>query len=176
MDNAMNWPLPWGVVVAILFCIVSLRATGTYYIGRGIVAGTARSRWNRLIESRAYKVGSSWINRWGAPAVTLCFLTVGVQTAVLLAAGISRMPWRKFLVALVPGAIMWGLMYGTVGFVGFMALKSLWTFSPVLTILGGALVLAALVWGMRSVGKKQRNTLVDEPLPKPSIPGTNTAR
>lgn len=176
MDNAMNWPLPWGVVVAILFCIVSARATGTYYIGRAIVAGTARTRWNNVVESRAYKVGSSWINRWGAPAVTLCFLTVGVQTAVLLAAGISRMPWRKYLIALVPGAIMWGLMYGTVGFVGFLALSRLWDFSPLLTVVAGALVVAVLVWGMRSVGKKQRNTLVDEPLPTPSIPDTKPAQ
>ena len=175
MDNAMNWPLPWGVVVAILFGIVSLRATGTYYIGRAIVTGTAKSRWNKLVESRAYKVGSSGPNRLGAPAVPLCFLTVGVQTAVLLAAGISRMPWRKYLVALIPGAIMWGLMYGTVGFVGFVALKRLWTFSPVLTSLSGTLVLATLVWGLRSMGKKQRNVLVDEPLPTPRIPGANTA-
>lgn len=167
--DPLSWSLPWGVVVAILFCIVSARATGTYYIGRAIVAGTAKTKWNSLIESKPYKVGSSWLNRWGAPAVTLCFITVGVQTAVLLAAGISRMPLRKFIVALIPGAIVWGMIYGTVGFVGFVALARLWENSPVMTIIAGALAVAAIVWGLRSVGRKQRETFVDEPLPTPEI-------
>lgn len=167
--NPLSWSLPWGIVVAILFCIVSLRATGTYYLGRAIVAGTAKTRWNSLIESKPYQVGSSWLNRWGAPAVTLCFITVGVQTAVLLAAGISRMPLRKFLIALVPGAILWGMIYGTVGFIGFVALARLWEINPVATVIAGILAVAAIAWGLRSVGKKQRTTLVDEPLPTPEL-------
>lgn len=168
--NPMNWDAPLALIVAALFVIVFLRATGTYFLGRGIVAGTARSRWGDVVESRPYKVGSSWLNRWGAPAVTLCFVTVGVQTAVLLSAGISRMPYRKFFLALVPGCVMWALIYGTVGFVGFKALAALWEVSPVLTVVIGALAILAIIIGLRAVGRKQRTTLVDEPLPTPELP------
>lgn len=172
--NPLNWQMPWLAVVAVLFCIVSARATGTYYLGRAIIAGTARSRWNSVVNAKPYQVGSSWLNRWGAPAVTLCFITVGVQTAVLLAAGISKMPLRKFILALIPGALIWGMIYGTVGFVGFLALARLWEINPAVTVISGILAVAAIAWGLRSVGSRQRTTMVDDPLPAPEIPAAET--
>ena len=47
-----------------------------------------RSWWTRPSVRRAEAV----VGRYGAPAVTLCFLTIGVQTAVNAAAGSLRMP------------------------------------------------------------------------------------
>lgn len=59
--------------------------------------------------------GEEVVRRFGAPAVTLCFLTVGVQTAVNLAAGTLRMPLRRYLPALLLGALLWAGVYLTVG-------------------------------------------------------------
>lgn len=171
--NPLNWSLPWGVVVAILFCIVFARATGTYYIGRAVVAGTAKSRWSAMIDSKPYKLGAAWLNRWGAPAVTLCFITVGVQTAVLLAAGISRMPPRKFFLALIPGSLIWGMIYGTVGFVGFLSLVELWKINPVVSIITAILAITGIVWGIRS--KHNKKKLEAEALVSDAVPATETA-
>ena len=57
-----------------------------------------------------------WVRRFGAPAVTLGFLTVGVQTAINASAGMLRMPQRRFLPAVTLGAALWSLVYTTVGF------------------------------------------------------------
>ncbi len=56
------------------------------------------------------------MRRFGAPAVTLGFLTVGVQTAINASAGMLRMPQRRFLPAVTLGAALWSLVYTTVGF------------------------------------------------------------
>jgi membrane protein DedA with SNARE-associated domain len=56
------------------------------------------------------------VRRFGAPAVTLGFLTVGVQTAINASAGMLRMPQRRFLPAVTLGALLWAVLYTTVGF------------------------------------------------------------
>lgn len=143
-----NW-LPLAATVGGLFIIITLRANGTYWLGRAIVAGTARSRWARMLDTKAYRVGSKFLNRWGAPAVTLCFLTVGLQTMVLLGAGVTRMPLRRFLPACTVGSIIWSFMYGTIGFIGFIAIARLWQYSPILTIVLGLAAAAAIVLTVR---------------------------
>ncbi|RMB58906.1 DedA family protein [Tessaracoccus antarcticus] len=139
-----TWKAPFAVVVGALFVIVMLRANATYWVGRAILAGAGRSRWSRLLDSRAYAVGSTWLNRWGAPAVALSFLTVGVQTMVNLSAGVTRMPMRRYLPSVAVGSVIWAFMYGTVGFAGFIAVKRLWAIHPALTI-GAGVVLVAVV-------------------------------
>ena len=139
-----TWQAPFAVVVGALFVIVMLRANATYWLGRAIIAGTGRSRWSRLLETRAYAVGSGWLNRWGAPAVALSFLTVGVQTMVNLSAGVARMPMRRYLPSVAVGSVIWAFMYGTVGFAGFLAVKRLWAINPALPIGAGVLLMTVL--------------------------------
>lgn len=139
-----TWQAPFAVVLGALFVIVMLRANATYWLGRAMVAGAGRSRWNRMLESRAYATGSRWLNRWGAPAVALSFLTVGVQTMVNLAAGVTRMPMRRYLPSVTVGSVIWAFMYGTVGFAGFVAVKRLWSLNPAVT-LGAGILLVAVV-------------------------------
>jgi len=47
--------------------------------------------------------------------VTLGYLTVGVQSAINASAGILRMPLRRFLPAVALGALLWAVLYATVG-------------------------------------------------------------
>lgn len=55
------------------------------------------------------------MNRWGAPAVAVSFLTVGVQTLVNAAAGGLRMPLSGYAPATVVGSLLWATLYTTVG-------------------------------------------------------------
>lgn len=144
--NPLSWTdAPVLAVIVALWFIVMARANATYWIGRGIAGGTERSKWYGLLESRHYRTAQRWLDRWGAPAVTVCFLTVGVQTMVNLAAGITRMPLRKYLPAVAVGCVLWAIVYGTVGFIGLIAIVKLWEISPWLVILAGVLLLA-VVW------------------------------
>lgn len=139
-----TWQAPFALVVGALFVIVMLRANATYWLGRAITAGTGRSRYSRLLESRAYATGARWLNRWGPPAVALSFLTIGIQTMVNLAAGVARMPLRRYLPSVTVGSILWAFLYGTVGFAGFVAVQRLWETSPALTVAGVVLLVVVL--------------------------------
>lgn len=139
-----QWHVPFAVVVAALFVIVMARANATYWLGRAAANGLHRTRVGRLMDSAGYQRAVQQINRWGAPAVSLSFLTVGVQTLINLAAGGTRMPLRRYLPAVTLGSLIWAFMYGTVGFVGVDALVRLYRVSPVLAI-SGTLALAAIL-------------------------------
>ena len=47
--------------------------------------------------------------------MTVSFLTVGLQTVVNAAAGLIRMPWIRYTVAMLIGCIAWAAIYATVG-------------------------------------------------------------
>lgn len=99
-----------------LFVVVMLRANATYWLGRGASAGSRR--YLRLGEgghSPRWVRARDLINRWGPLAVVFCFLTVGLQTAVLVAAGAARMPLRRYLPAVTLGSMLWATLYATVG-------------------------------------------------------------
>ncbi len=141
-----TWGAPFPIVFAALFVIVVLRAGGTYWLGRGVAAGSERTRFRRLIHGKGYQDASRWIDRWGPPAITLSFLTIGVQTLINLAAGVMRMPLRHYLPAMAVGGLLWALIYSTVGFVGLAAFSMLWGRSPLAAILVVAVAAGALLW------------------------------
>ena len=78
-------------LLAALFVIVLVRAQATYWLARAVVTGAASRRWGRWLESPALKRASALLARYGAPAVTVSFLTVGLQTMINAAAGAARM-------------------------------------------------------------------------------------
>lgn len=157
-----SWQLPLGATIGALFVIITLRANGTYWLGRAIVAGTAKTRWAKMLDSKAYRTGSRFLNRWGAPAVTLSFLTIGLQTTVLIGAGVTRMPLRRFIPACQIGCVVWACMYGTVGFIGFVAIGRLWEFSPVLTVVLAVALAAGIVLTVR---RQPEDAVSDAPGP-----------
>jgi membrane protein DedA with SNARE-associated domain len=93
------------------------------------------------------------VARWGAPVVTVSFLTVGIQTLVNLAAGVMRMPLRRYLPALTVGAILWAFLYATVGFATFAGWRRMYELSPAVAIVILVMLLAGLagyiVWQVR---------------------------
>ncbi|HMR47790.1 MAG TPA: VTT domain-containing protein [Arachnia sp.] len=150
MFNPLTWNVPYGVVVATLFCIVMLRANGTYWLGRAMAAGARKTRAARMMSSPHYATATRLLNRWGAPAVTLSFLTIGLQTMVLLTAGVTRMPLRRFLPAVAAGGVAWAFLYGTVGVIGWVAVRELWGRSPLLVIAIAVAVVAVVAWALFS--------------------------
>lgn len=146
--------LPFPLAVGALFVIVLLRAGGTYALGRAARSGASRtSRVQRLVSSPRFVRGQELVERWGAPIVVLSFLTVGFQTVANLAAGVGRMPLRRYLPALVVGGLIWAVLYATVGLITVAALVQLYEISPVGAVLGGLALVAALagyiVWQVR---------------------------
>lgn len=141
-----TWGAPFPIVVAALFGIVMARANGTYWLGRAAAAGTERSRLRHLIDSKGYRDAAAWIDRWGPPAVTVSFLTIGVQTLVNLAAGVMRMPLRHYLPVVVAGSVVWAFIYATIGFVGVSALTRMWELSPVSAVVIAVVVVGGICW------------------------------
>lgn len=99
----------------VLFLVVMVRANATYWVGRGAAAGTRRLRAVEAEVSPRWQRAQRLVHRWGPIAVVLCFLTVGIQTAVNAVAGIVRMPLRRYLPAVTLGSLVWAAVYATVG-------------------------------------------------------------
>lgn len=165
MLNPFAWDAPWFVVACGLFVVVMLRANATYWLGRGVAHQTARTRWSSLLDSPGYHQACRWIERWGAPVVTVSFLTVGVQTLVNLSAGATRMPLRRYLPAVIIGCMLWAVLYATVGMVGFRAFVALHTWSPLvawaLVIVGIATLAVVVVARTRAARRGRTDTVQD---------------
>ncbi|MCD6638775.1 MAG: VTT domain-containing protein [Nocardioides sp.] len=142
----------WPVVPLYLFLVVVafLRGGATYLVGRG-ARGAADRAWRT--DADWVRTGESVVRRFGAPAVSLCFLTIGVQSAVLLAAGTLRMPLGRFLPALLVGALLWAGVYTTVG---FAVVEAIWGSGRIWLVAAVVALVAALVWGIQQVLTRRR--------------------
>lgn len=107
--------LPFEVAVAALFVVVFCRTNAVYWVGRGLSAGYGRTRLANRRSGRSLAGARRLIDRYGPFAVVLTFLTVGLQTAVNLAAGMGRMRLRYYIPATIVGSTAWALLYATVG-------------------------------------------------------------
>lgn len=127
-----QWASSGIVLILFLFCVVFCRAQATYWLGRGIVSGAVKGREKskildgiaKFFEGTIPRKGTKIIETWGIAVISLCFLTVGLQTAVIAGAGVLRMAWLRFTLAMLPGCVAWALLYG-------MGLLAVW-----MTVLG----------------------------------------
>lgn len=147
VESIRAWPWWWAWTAFLV--IVLLRACGTYALGRATAAGVWRGRTPGDRLARA----SDEVHRWGPVAVTLSFLTVGAQTVVNFAAGLARMTVPRYLVGLLPGAIIWATIWSTIGMSAFYAVftgdgsRAAWVL--VLVVLGTVAVLLARAFRLR---------------------------
>lgn len=144
---------PFAIVVVGLFVVVFLRAQLTYWLGRGLAAGTIKAgiaqSLSRRLEGPAYVRAVRLLHRWGPFAVTLCFLTIGIQTMVNLAAGLGRMPVLRYTVAMVPGCVAWAFIYATVGLTAFYAGVAAAAGSPWAVVVIALALAGAVLLGVR---------------------------
>ena len=153
LERIHSLPYPW--VFLFFWCLAMMRSHTMYWIGRGITAGTARTRWVSLIESPMYARAQAWSARWGVLAVPMSFLTVGLQSFIQIFTGVARMPLHRYAAATAAGAIAWASVYTTIG----MAILTAWITGPigriVCLLMVAVLVLIVVIRGSRVVRDNQ---------------------
>ncbi|CAM3878013.1 hypothetical protein GCM10009799_36920 [Nocardiopsis rhodophaea] len=145
---------PFWVVYFTLFAIVLVRAQATYWLGRGVWAGLHRTGMAERLGTKLTRA-HDLIDRYGPPAVTLSFLTVGIQTAVNFTAGAMRMSFPRYLVAMLVGCMAWAGVYSLGGIAVIAVWWNLFIRSPLLAV-GAAAVLIALVVALGRVRRRRR--------------------
>ncbi|KHL15069.1 membrane protein DedA with SNARE-associated domain [Mumia flava] len=141
------------------FVVVVLRAQATYWIARFATVQVLdhthpqsgwRARVHGWLSGERARAGLDLVQRWGVLAVPLSFLTVGAQTVVNAAAGMVRMPFARYLPAMLVGCAIWALVWTTIGLSAFYAalgagLSTGWGLAvAVLALLTVVVVLAVL--------------------------------
>ena len=152
-----------------LFFVVFHRAQLTYWLGRGTAKGALasagknglRGKIAAWFEGPVPKYGARLLEQWGIVIIPLCFLTVGVQTAVNAGAGVVRMSWKKYTLAMIPGCIAWSIMYGLGMLAVWMAVVraaagSVWAWLGLLAV---AAVVSTLVLVKRRRGRGNEQSL-----------------
>ena len=137
LESIRSWPWAWAWLT--LFAIVVVRAGSTFAIGRLIAAGAARGR----EPGPGLRLAIERVDRWGPPAVTLSFLTVGAQTVINLAAGLCRMTVPRYLLGLVPGAALWATIWTSIGAGVVALLRSAGSHPALVALVVGVLVAVA---------------------------------
>lgn len=155
MDQILD--LPFEVALAALFAVVMVRVNATYWIGRSAAAGLERTRFARALHRPKAGKAQALIQRFGPYAVVLTFLTIGLQTAVNLAAGAARMPLSRYLPAAIVGSGIWAFVYATIGLAAMDAWLAVMAASPL-----GAALLALPLAGLAVwlVIRRRRRTAV----------------
>ena len=137
--------LPIEVALAFMWVVGIVRTSIVYALGALAAEGGARlDRIRKAMDSPLYRKARRLINRWGVVAVPLCFLTVGLQTAVIITTGFTKMPLRRWVPAMLVGTLMWACIYTTIGFAILAALGlEPWMFPLALAIIITVLVIVS---------------------------------
>ena len=153
--------LPFWQAFLALFAIVMLRSNATYWAGRGAMAGWRRHHapedGEREGQVERQQRAEALLRRLGPVAVTLSYLTVGIQTAIHLTAGVMRMPLAYYLPASILGSMAWAALYATIG----LAVVQAWIAAEAGSWYGlgaiGALVLVGLATWLLSRRRVQQH-------------------
>jgi len=135
--------LPIEVALAFMWVVGIVRTSIVYALGALAAEGGARlDRIRKAMDSPLYRKARAFSNRWGVIAVPLCFLTVGLQTAVIITTGFTKMPLRRWVPAMLVGTFIWACIYTTIGFAILAALGlEPWMFPLALAIVITVLVI-----------------------------------
>jgi membrane protein DedA with SNARE-associated domain len=156
---------PFAITFGVLFVIVLLRAQATYWLARGVTAGVLHTRLADKISGPKTTRAVASLNRWGPPLVTVSFLTIGFQTVINGAAGLIRMPWIRYTIAMLIGCIAWALIYATVGIAAVEAGLTLAARSPwaLIAVLAAAIgIVVAFIVIRRRRGRSEATTVDTE--------------
>ena len=137
--------LPIEVALAFMWVVGIVRTSIVYALGALAAEGGARlDRIRKAMDSPLYRKARRLINRWGVIAVPLCFLTVGLQTAVIITTGFTKMPLRRWVPAMLLGTFIWACVYTTIGFAILAAIGlEPWMFPLALAIVITVMVIVA---------------------------------
>ena len=160
---------PFVAIFAFFFAIVLVRTQATYWLGWFVAAQTlsrsapksrALARAHAWAQSPSAARGIAALNRWGVVAVPLSFFTVGFKTVVNAAAGLTQMPFRRYLPAMLVGCVIHSTIYATVGWAAWEAALAAAAGSPwgVAVLVGMVLAIVAAAWWARRRSRRRRLT------------------
>jgi membrane protein DedA with SNARE-associated domain len=126
-------------------------------------AGVIKAAWAQRLTSDNVRSGTDRLERWGWPIIPLSFLTVGLQTAVHLSAGLIGWRWPRYTAAAAPGWVAWGAVYAAGGLAVFMGLAALATKAPrvaAAALEAAVCIIVAVIFWVRKT-RKARNECCD---------------
>ena len=106
---------PFAITFAVLFGIVLLRAQATYWLGRGVTTGALHTPLAAKLISPKDHQGDRVAEPLGPAAGHRVLSHHRFQTVVNAAAGLIRMPWVRYTIAMLIGCVAWAAIYATVG-------------------------------------------------------------
>ncbi|WP_018022625.1 DedA family protein [Corynebacterium doosanense] len=123
---------PFWVIWVLLYLGATFRGQATYWIGRGVRSGALRGSagpgWWRRTRDRINQMDTrrarQLLDTIGPLAIPLAYLTVGLQSAIIITAGLTHLGWARFSIAQVPGAAAWATIYSTIGFAAWAGMIS----------------------------------------------------
>lgn len=151
------WMADWPVLGVFLFFLfgATARSQALFWLGRGVAAGAQRSRWKERAESPQVRRATRVVERWGMPIVPVAFLTVGFQSAVMIAVGLLRVGWLRFTLWALPGSLVWAALWGGGGLAALEGARRLSAESPWL-LAGAILGVGVLVVAMSALVRRRR--------------------
>lgn len=165
LEPVDGWPV-W-LVFAFFWFGATARGQALYWLGRVVSArlasgrASAESRVGRWVSGPGVSRGIEVVRKWGVVAIPACYLTVGVQSLVLTAAGVLRISWPVFSLAQVPGTLAWAAIYSTIGWAAWEAALFGLARSPLGTAMIAALVvavIAGIVVRRRRASRRERSS------------------
>src|SRR5690606_22506812 len=87
-------------------------------------------RFRSWIEGGGTDRGVAAIHRWGVAIVPASYLLPGTKTVVNTAAGVTRMPFARYLPAMILGCAAHGVIYATIGWAAWTSLVAAFAGSP----------------------------------------------
>ena len=156
LNDINSGPFIWAYLFAMM--VVALRSTATYGIGRFVHYLVERSQqpkdgWQRKAWNWAHADSTvraqNQLRSKGLILIPFAFVTVGVQSLIMVAAGVIGVSLPRFIVAAFPGWLAWAAIYSTIGFAVWKAVLGAAAGSPwgiaVLTMVVCAIVAAIIM-------------------------------
>ncbi|MFC5939768.1 DedA family protein [Corynebacterium choanae] len=177
----MFYEMPYAVLYTVFFVAGFGRGHLTYSIAKyftehAVLGRQANHRWVQAIQgwlqSPRLASGTTMLHRYGLIAVPACYLTIGLQTVVLAAAGVIGMPRLKFALAQLPGVAVWAAIYSTIGWAAWEAMitqaATSWIGIAVLVALLSVVVMLVIQRRLKQAAASNRSRI------HPTDPAGNT--
>lgn len=137
-EGVFEWieSLHWAWAILFFWMVGIVRTSIVFMLGWLAASGSRRvSKIEAVMKTPLYLKAQAFVNRWGALAVPMCFVTVGFQTAVIITTGFTHMPLIRWIPAMLVGTLIWGTIYGTIGMTVLWAwLRQPWVVAPLLVL------------------------------------------
>jgi membrane protein DedA with SNARE-associated domain len=157
-----------------IFWVIAASAAGAivgdnigYVVGRtgGYRLLKRYGRYIRLEENRL-RLGQYLFRKHGSKVVFFGRFVSVLRIFAAFLAGVNRMHWRRFLIFNAAGGIIWSTIYGVAAYLlGQQLLRLSGRVDLALAIVGGAIIIAVIVFLRRNEARLQREA--DEAMPGP---------